>query len=164
MAKEDKSAAILKNPSGTNIDILDLTDDRLDMPNLNKVVDQEVARLQREIIEDMKEVILADIKFDSIDYIPENDTVIQDTQIDYFRSEFNNVLELIYAELKKGNAENPYEVNMKEYLQLFSVEYDSSGMPVITFSLNIDTVDGADLSIDSDKINITKNSTRSING
>ena len=164
MAKKDESGSILKNPSGTKIDILDLTDERLDMPNLNKVVDQEVALLQREIIEDMKEVILADIKFDSIDYIPENDTLVQDSQIDYFRSEFNNVLELIYAELKKGNAENPYEINMKEYLKLFSVRYASNGMPIITFTLNIDTVDGADLSIDSDKINITNNTTRSING
>jgi hypothetical protein len=164
MAKRDQNAQILFNPSGTKLDVLDLTDERLDMPNLNKVVEQEVELLKREIIDDMKEVILADINFDSIDYIPESDVLVQDAEIDYFRSEFNNVLKLVYAELKKGNSENPYEVNMKEYLKLFSVQYNSNGIPVIAFSINVNGVDGSDLSIDSDKINITNNTTRSTNG
>lgn len=154
MAKEDRNAKIIKNPSGTMIDILDLTDERLDMPNLNRVVDKEVTRLQRELIEDMKEVILADIKFDSIDYIAETDVVIDDPEINYFKAEFNRVIELVNIGLRMGNAENPDQININKYLDLFKVNYNSDGAPKITFIISIDSVDGEDLSINTDKINI----------
>jgi len=157
MAKEDQNAKILKNRSGTMIDILDLTDERLDMPNLNRVVDKEVERLQRELIEDMKEVILADIKFDSIDYIPERDVIIDDPEINYFKAEFNRIIELVNTSLRMGNAENPDQINMEKYLELFKVEYNVDGIPRITLVISIDSVDGEDLSINADKINITKN-------
>jgi len=161
VAKEDKNAKILKNPSGTKITILDVTDERLDIPNLDKVVQTEVQRLQRELIEDMKEVVLADIKFDSIDYIPESDVEAEGPEIKYFRDEFNKIIKIITTALDYGNTKTPNKMNIGKYLELFNVTYANNGEPKVTFRLNIDNVDGSSLSQNFAKIN--KRSTREKN-
>lgn len=154
MAKEDKNGKVLKNPNGTTIDLLDLSDDRVESPNISRVVQKEVQRLQREIIEDMKEVVLAEITFDSIDYIPESDIIVDDRERDFFRSEFNKVYQDINTRISQGNSENPDNINMKQYLKLFNVTYDSNGLPVVTFSIKVDNFDGTDIYINPNKINI----------
>jgi len=112
--------------------------DRITMSNVYQEVNKEIKRLELEIITDMSELISFDIRYESIDYIPEGS--IDDSGKIYdrnaFMPQFNKIFNAVKIALDKGNpASDNY--NALEYLKMFSVRYNSSGKAIATIRFDI---------------------------
>lgn len=127
MAKNETSYAV---PSRSN--------DELAMPNINKIVEREVARLTKELIEDTKELINMGTSYETIGYVEEEN---QDVQVhDFMKEQLNGLKIAIQSILNKGNPSKLNEYSFLEYLNLFSLVYNN-GVANLTISVDVPNYD-----------------------
>jgi hypothetical protein len=117
----------------TNYVVPKESNDELSMPNIDKIVDKEVKRLTKELIDDTKELINMGTSYETIEFIEEVDEYKQ----------FNNFMEeqlgslkiTIQSILNKGYSSRQ-EYDYISYLDLFSVVYNN-GVANLTLSIDI---------------------------
>jgi len=128
--------------------------DRIGMPNVSKTVEREIERLTKELIKDMKSIILTDVDYGSIDFIPEREIELA-VDIDFIRDSFNNMIDLVKTKLAPGTPGRPRTSEYIDYFNLFSVRYNTSnGEPEINLNLEFNGYGAEDLIIN--KISIQR--------
>ena len=124
------------------------SNDRINMPNIDRIVTEEVERLTREMIADIRDISIYStvINYQSIDYIPESDPDIpQDTN--FIVDEFNSVIDQIQTALDRGNPTSA-NYDFAKYLEMFQIRYNGvTGQPEITVVLEFSGLGFDDLDI-----------------
>jgi|LakMenEpi03Aug12_release.lakeMendotaPanAssembly.Ray.scaffolds.fasta_scaffold860153_2 hypothetical protein len=142
MASEDTTRDGAKKPKSGNDNTSNLSqpeesNDRIGMPNVDILVKEEIERLTKELIEDIRDIVLMDVSYDTIDFIPEEEIEIE-RPVDYSRDQFNNIIQDVQASLLRGEAQSTF-YDYVEYLKMFTVRYNSTnGRPEITLTVKLD--------------------------
>jgi len=146
---KDKDGQVLPasgNSTASDQPVPEKSDVPIGMPNINKVVQKELERLTKEVINDIKTIMLADVDYASIDYIPEDEIDIP-RNTDYIRNQFNAIYQRLANNLESGNNQST-RFDYPKYLSMFNVRYNSTnGKPEITLVLDFDGAGADDLRI-----------------
>lgn len=135
----------------SNISIPSESDERLSMPNMSVIVKQEADRLIKELIYDMRLIVLADVDYESIDLIPQGENDFSE-EVDFTYNEFNKIVQSIQTKLMMGTRGSP-EYNPAEFLKMFNIRYNNNtGQAEITLNLEFDGIGADDISFRSIKI------------
>lgn len=128
--------------------------DRIGMPNVSQGVQKEIERLTKEAIKDLKTIVLADVDYESIDFIPEEEIDIP-TEVDFIKDSFNNAVNVIRQQLAPGDVQAGEETDeYLNYFNLFEVSYNgSTGRPEIVLNLEFTGLGAEDLMINKVAIN-----------
>lgn len=139
-------------PRETNYLIPEESNDILSMPDLEKEISAEIARITLSLINDIKEVFNVGLNYDSIEYIEDELKEVQ--TIDYILGQkIQELQNAINIALDKKRT------NYLEYFNYFKVRYDkTTGKRTITLNLPIKTTMNF-----SDKIQVFENSLRKVN-
>lgn len=130
------------------------TNDRVSMPNIDKVVEQEIERITKEVIRQIEDIVIGyNTNYTTINYIPEADQEIL-SSINFSVDQFNGVVDQIQTALNRGLATSE-NYDYAKYLEMFQVRYNSiTGQPEITVILEFDGFGFEDLAIS--KVLITR--------
>lgn len=123
----------------------DKSNDPIGMPNVSPAIKKETERLTKEFLNDMKSLIIMNVNYESIDFIPEEEIDI-DNQADFVSNEWNNIVNQITDKIKMGDSSASAYPN---FLDMFEVVYNiNSGIPEIKFNLEFSGFGAEDLSLD----------------
>ena len=138
-------------PKQTKTKVPGTSSEFLSMPDLSKVIDDEIKRLTLSIIEDGKDLILSKtVNYKSIDFIPEVEVQINPPQkrINFIRDQFNDIARAVQRNINKSKKAYTNVYNYGEYLDFFEVRYNrSDGRPVVTFKINLEDFNLSELSV-----------------
>lgn len=141
-----------------NYTIPEKSDDRIQMPNLNKKITEEINRVTLRLIKTTKEFIESGQTFSGIDYIAENEILDENGNPYYVLPDFNSPGSLSagssarikdikdtidrildqrkkYLDVKKKELNSGY--NYARYLRLFDLRYNGVGDPSFRFTLDL---------------------------
>jgi hypothetical protein len=127
------------------------SNEQLSMPNMSVVVKEETDRLIKELIYDIRSIVLADVNYESIDLVPQGENDFSD-DVDFTYNEFNKIVESIQKKLNMGTRQT-VEYNPAEFLKMFNIRYNNNtGQAEITLNLEFDGIGAEDISFRSIKI------------
>lgn len=123
--------------------------DLLSMPDLDKLVVEEVQRLTLSIIKEGKNLLLSrTVDYKSINYFPEAEVqIIPPTKkINFKREKFNDIVNAVQEKILLSNKGSD-SYNYIKYLNLFDVQYNDNGEPLIRFKLSLNEFNMNDINI-----------------
>jgi hypothetical protein len=127
------------------------SNEQLSMPNMSVVVKEETDRLIKELIYDIRSIVLADVNYESIDLVPQGENDFSE-DVDFTYNEFNKIVESIQKKLNMGTRQT-VEYNPAEFLKMFNIRYNNNtGQAEITLNLEFDGIGAEDISFRSIKI------------
>jgi hypothetical protein len=138
-----------RNPgrNNTDEDQPDKSNDPIGMPNIKKLVKEETERLTKELIDSMKGILVLDVNYDTINFIPEDEIDIP-RQSNFIRNQFTDIVNEIRSRLAVGyNFAGLPNSDYPKYLKMFNFIYNSRGDAEITLSLDYDGLGADDLKI-----------------
>lgn len=142
-----------KTSISSNIDVPFDSNERFSMPNINLLVKNEADRLIKELIDDMRTFVVSDFNYESIDFIPEENSDINNNR-DVIYDTINQIAESMQKKLNKGTPGDP-DYNPGEFLKMFDIRYNTdTGQSEIT--LNLDFEGGLFENISIKSINIER--------
>ena len=121
------------------------------MPNINEQITKEIEKLTSELISIGKEFLESGITFESIDYFPESEVFNEEGVSYYDLPDYNSPLEsdaglatrrmdeittLIQELLSRGEKGNE-NYNYAQFVDMFTLKYDSDGKPYFKFSIEL---------------------------
>lgn len=139
-----------KQPTITTTPLPGESSELLSMPDLDKLVDEEIQRLTLSIIEEGKHLLLsrtADYK--SIDRYPDVEIPLFTTRkkFNYIRNEFNQIEKAVEEKISKSRIMSD-NYDYVKYLDFFNVEYNKvDGKPTLKFKVELENFNFNDLLI-----------------
>lgn len=112
--------------------------ERLGMPNIDQAIIEEVQRLTIELINDTKEVLNVGLDYNSIDFVPSEETFAKNSKtVSKIQFEFNGIADALQQKFNNGNLDNE-DADYIKFLDLFSVRYNGdNGNAILTLNIEV---------------------------